>query len=125
MPFVDRMRQLFREHQAGVLNVSIRVVHREDNALSYAPHDGALAVVLYLNQRTDAGGNERMARLTRDWIDVCSDVGGRFFLPYQLHYSREQLLRAYPEVDGVLAMKRRFDPDGLFSNAFYEKYRQP
>ena len=105
--------------------MSIRVVHREDNALSYAPADGALAVVLYLNQTTDSDGNERMARLTRALIDACSDVGGRFFLPYQLHYSREQLVRAYPEVDAVFAVKREMDSDGLFTNTFFEKYSQP
>jgi FAD/FMN-containing dehydrogenase len=124
VPFVDRMRHVFVEHDTGVLNVSIRVVHREDNALSYAPADGALAVVLYLNQTTDSDGNDRMARLTRALIDACSDAGGRFFLPYQLHYSREQLLRAYPEIDAVFAVKRELDPEGLFTNSFYEKYRR-
>ena len=122
VPFVDRIRQIFVERDANVLNVSIRVVHREDNALSYAPSDGALAVVLYLNQTTDREGTDRMVRLTRALIDACSDVGGRFFLPYQLHYSREQLVRAYPEIDAVFAVKRELDPDGVFSNTFYDKY---
>jgi FAD/FMN-containing dehydrogenase len=122
VPFVDRMRQLFQEHDTNVLNASIRVVHREDHALSYAPGDRILAVVLYLNQTTDRDGNERMARLTRALIDACSDVGGRFFLPYQLHYSREQLVRTYPEIESFFAAKREIDPDGLFTNTFYEKY---
>jgi FAD/FMN-containing dehydrogenase len=122
VPFVDRMRQVFEEQDTNVLNASIRVVHREDNALSYAPTDHILAVVLYLNQTTDPDGNERMARLTRALIDACSEVGGRFFLPYQLHYSREQLVRAYPEIDAFFAAKREIDPDGLFTNTFYEKY---
>jgi FAD/FMN-containing dehydrogenase len=81
-----------------------------------------LAVVLYLNQTTDREGNDRMGRLTRALIDACSNHAGRFFLPYQLHYTREQLVRAYPEVDAFFAAKREIDPDGLFSNAFYEKY---
>ena len=122
VPFIDRMRAIFREQDTNVLNASIRVVHREDNALSYAPTDRILAVVLYLNQSTDRDGNERMARLTRALIDACSDVGGRFFLPYQLHYSRDQLVRAYPEIDRFFAAKREIDPDGLFTNTFLEKY---
>jgi FAD/FMN-containing dehydrogenase len=122
VPFVDRMRAVFREQGTNVLNASIRVVHREDTALTYAPTDRILAVVLYLNQSTDRDGHERMARLTRTLIDACSDVGGRFFLPYQLHYSREQLVRAYPEIDAFFAAKREIDPGGLFTNTFYEKY---
>ena len=41
------------EEHANLLNASVRVVHREDDALSYAPADDMLAVVLYLNQPTD------------------------------------------------------------------------
>ena len=78
--FVDGLRRIVREEQAGLLNASVRVVHAEDNALSYAPSDGMFAVVLYLNQSTDAAGNERIKRLTGRLIDLCSDHGGRFFL---------------------------------------------
>ncbi len=120
--FIDRMRDLLREQEANLLNASVRVVHREDNTLTYAPSDNMLAVVLYLNQATDRAGNERMARLTRALIDACSDEGGRFFLPYQLHYTAEQLARAYPEIGAFFAAKREIDPDGVLTNAFYEKY---
>jgi FAD/FMN-containing dehydrogenase len=120
--FVDRLRSIAREQDAKLLNASVRVVHRESNTLSYAPADHMLAVVLYLNQSTDREGNERMARLTSALIDACADNGGRFFLPYQLHYSSEQLLRSYPEIGGFFAAKRAIDPEGLFSNTFYEKY---
>lgn len=41
---------------------------------------------------------------------------GRFFLPYQLHYSAEQLRRAYPEVDEFFAAKLAYDPERVFSN---------
>jgi hypothetical protein len=40
----------------------------------------------------------------------------------QLYYSGTQLRRAYPEVDAFFAAKKKYDPDGLFSNQFYEKY---
>jgi FAD/FMN-containing dehydrogenase len=120
--FVDGLRRVVREERASLLNASVRVVHRETNALSYAPEDGMLAVVLYLNQSTDRAGSEHMARLTRRLIDLSSDSGGRFFLPYQTVYTAEQLRRSYPEIDAFFAAKRELDPDGLLSNAFYEKY---
>jgi FAD/FMN-containing dehydrogenase len=123
VPFVDRLRQLLRQEDGKLLNASVRVVHRESNALSYAPADNMLAVVLYLNQTTDREGNERMGRLTGALIDASSDLGGRFFLPYQLHYTAAQLARAYPEISAFFAAKREIDPDGLFGNAFYEKYK--
>jgi FAD/FMN-containing dehydrogenase len=121
IPFVDGMRALFEKHDANLLNASIRAVDAEHNALSYAPQK-AFSVVLYLNQATDAEGNRRMAALTSDLIDLASQQGGRFFLPYQLHYTPEQLKRAYPEIGAFFAAKRQFDPGDLFSNAWYARY---
>ena len=34
-------------------------------------------------------------------------LGGRFFLPYQLHYSPEQLQQAYPQIGTFFEAKRR------------------
>jgi FAD/FMN-containing dehydrogenase len=120
--FVDALRRITREEDANLLNASVRVVHKEEIALSYAPSDGMLAVVLYLNQTTDRGGQERMARLTGRLIDACSDLGGRFFLPYQLYYTPQQLERAYPEARAFFQAKRDIDPDEIFTSTFYERF---
>lgn len=120
--FVDGLRRITLEEQANLLNASIRVVHREDVALTYAPSDGMFAVVLYVNQKTDREGHDRMVRYTGRLIDLCLDSGGRFFLPYQLHYSREQLERAYPEVKAFFDAKRELDAEERFTSTFYERY---
>jgi len=39
-----------------------------------------------------------------------------------LFFTKEQLRNCYPEVDDFFAMKKKYDPIGLFSNKFYEKY---
>jgi FAD/FMN-containing dehydrogenase len=121
VPFVDAVRRILGPVAVSVVNASVRVVHREDNALSYAPED-AFSLVLYINQSADPAGNARMAQLTRDLIAATLANGGRFFLPYQLPYDAADLVRSYPEVDDFFAAKRRYDPDGLFSNTFYAKY---
>jgi len=121
IPFLDGLRRLVRTHDANLLNASIRAVDSEPTALSYAP-DKAFSVVLYLNQKTNDEGNRRMARLTSDLIDLASDQGGRFFLPYQLHYTAAQLQRAYPEIGAFFAAKRDWDPGGLFGNSWYARY---
>jgi len=120
--FVDVLRQVLTKERANLLNASVRVVHKEANALSYAPSDNMLALVLYLNQPTNASGNERMQRLTRRLVDACSAGGGRFFLPYQLHYTPAQLRQAYPEIDAFFAAKRELDPQGILTSTFYERY---
>ena len=119
--FVDGMRKILTDHDANLLNASVRVVHRESNFLSYAP-EPAFAVVLYINQRADAEGNRRMRDLTGALIELTLAQGGRFFLPYQLYFTPEQLRRSYPEIGAFFAAKRKYDPQGVFTNTFYEKY---
>ncbi len=122
VPFVDGLRAAVEQERANLLNASVRVVHREDVALTYAPGDDMLAVVLYLNQPATQAGTTAMARLTSRLIDLTADLGGRFFLPYQLHYTPAQLRRSYPEIDAVFAAKRRIDPDERLTSTFYERY---
>ncbi|PYM95509.1 MAG: FAD-binding oxidoreductase [Candidatus Rokuibacteriota bacterium] len=119
--FVDGLRAALMAHRANVLNASVRVVRREDNVLTYAPTE-MFAVVLYLNQTTDAAGDARMRSLTSELIDLAARMGGTFFLPYQLHYTAAQLQRSYPSVTEFFAAKRQLDPTGLLTNTFYETY---
>src|SRR5262249_6057607 len=88
VPFVDGLREIVRRNRTVLLTASVRVVHPEDNVLTYAPTE-MFAVVLYINQPTTAQGNESMRTQTRETIDLALDVGGTFFLPYQLYYSPE------------------------------------
>lgn len=121
LPFLDSMRQTLRDNEAVLLNASVRVIHREDILLNYAPKD-MFSVVLYLNQEVSEAGNEKMARLTTELIDVAADHGGTFYLPYQLHYTRAQLERAYPELESFFALKLQYDPGALFKNHWYQRY---
>ncbi|HEX8192953.1 MAG TPA: FAD-binding oxidoreductase [Allosphingosinicella sp.] len=121
IPFIDGLRGLIRAREATLVNASVRAVSAEENALSYAPRE-AFSVVLYLNQQTDAEGTERMRALTSDLIELTLRNGGRFFLPYQLHYTPQQLERAYPEIRAFFAEKRRWDPENRFSNTWHARY---
>ena len=121
IPFVDRLREIVREHNVNLLNASVRVIHPESNFLTYAPTE-MYSIVLYINQATTPEGNEKMGVVTRELIDLTTEVNGRFFLPYQLHYTPEQLQRAYPMIGDFFAAKRAYDPEGLFTNTWYEKY---
>lgn len=121
LAFVDGLRDTLTANDANVLNASVRVVYAEENFLSYAPTD-AFSIVLYINQQTDKAGHAGMQKLTSELIELTLKHGGRFFLPYQLYYTPEQLERAYPEIREFFAAKRRYDPEEILTNTFYEKY---
>ena len=121
IPFVDGLRKVVQENDVILLNASVRVVHPEQNFLNYAPTD-MYSIVLYINQPATAEGNEKMGRVTRELIDLTNSLNGRFYLPYQLHYTPKQLETSYPEISAFFEAKKQYDPDELFTNTFYEKY---
>ena len=121
IPFVDGLRQIVQDHDVNLLNASVRVIHPESNFLTYAPGE-MYSIVLYINQPTTPEGNEKMGQVTRELINLTTNLNGRFFLPYQLHYTPEQLQRSYPMIGDFFALKKNYDPEGLFMNTFYEKY---
>jgi|HubBroStandDraft_2_1064218.scaffolds.fasta_scaffold23950_3 FAD/FMN-containing dehydrogenase len=120
--FVDGLRSIVERNQANLLNVTIRVVHKDTvSALPYAKED-MFAYVLYFNQELNQRQSQILQQTTVQLIDLSVGLQGTFYLPYQLYYSPQQLRRAYPEVDTFFAAKKKYDPDTLFSSKFYEKY---
>ena len=120
--FIDGLRKTVKENDANLLNVTIRIVSKDEvTALPYAKQD-MFAFVLYFNQKFNEKESKILQKTTVDLIDVATKVGGTYYLPYQLYYSPEQLRKAYPEVDSFFAMKKKYDPEQLFSNKWYQKY---
>jgi len=120
--FIDGLREVVLRNRANLLNVTLRVVHRDDlTVMAYAPRD-MFAFVLYFNQKLEPEDTRKLRQTTTDLIDLAIRLGGTFYLPYQLYYSRAQLEKAYPAADRFFEAKRKYDPRELFSNKFYEKY---
>src|SRR2546425_8192982 len=120
--FVDGLRDVVQRNHANLLNVTIRTVHKDKvTALPYAKQD-MFGFVLYFNVKFNDEENEILKKTTADLIDVVERARGTYYLPYQLFYSQEQLHESYPEIDDFFAAKKKYDPIGLFSNKFYEKY---
>lgn len=120
--FVEGLRQVVYKEKANLLNVTIRIVHRDTiTALPYA-REAMFAFVLYFNQKLEEADSERLRNVTIGLINLALFLNGTYYLPYQLYYSAAQLHEAYPEIDEFFAAKKRYDPSGLFTNKFYEKY---
>ena len=55
-------------------------------------------------------------------VDAALDCGGRHYLPYRLHATPAQFLRAYPEAREFAALKSRVDPTNRFRNQLWDRY---
>ena len=123
--FVEAMRRIIPKHDANLLNVTIRAVNADqDTFLRYADQPMIGFVMLFVQNRTRAG-ETRMQALTQELIDAAIEHGGRHYLPYRLHATREQFHRAYPQAREFFDRKREYDPEDLFQNQFYIKYGEP
>lgn len=120
--FIGDLRKIVKENKANLLNVTVRIVHKDNiTALPYAKQD-MFAFVLYFNQDLNEHDSKILQQTTSDLIDSTIRLNGTFYLPYQLYYSKEQLHKSYPEIGDFFAAKRKVDPLQLFTNKFYEKY---
>jgi FAD/FMN-containing dehydrogenase len=120
--FVDGLREIVKQDDSNLLNVTIRFVHQDTiTALPYAKQD-MFSYVLYFNQKLDISASRKLQKTTTDLIDLVLRLHGTYYLPYQLYYSEQQLHVAYPGIGAFFAAKKQYDPLTLFTNSFYEKY---
>jgi FAD/FMN-containing dehydrogenase len=78
--------------------------------------------VLFYRQGLDLAAQQAVGEWTREMVEATLRHEGRYYLPYQLHATREQFERTYPEVAQLRQLKSRVDPQGRFSNSLWQKY---
>ncbi len=120
--YARAMAAVIRKHDAQVLNVSVRHSPADRTALLPWANEEVFSFVVYYKQRTHAAARRKAGEWTRAMIDTALAFGGRYYLPYQLHATREQFERAYPEVGSLRAIKHSVDPAGRFTNELWATY---
>jgi decaprenylphospho-beta-D-ribofuranose 2-oxidase len=121
--FLESYKKLIKKYNINLLNVTIRKVSKDINALvSYAQKDMYGFVVYYkVNQKsTDI---QTMNAFTRELMDYLISIKATYYLCYGSYYSQSQLTTMYPEIRTLFVLKTQQDPDRLFTNLWYEKYR--
>ena len=120
--FAKAMGGVLRRHRVQAVNVSVR--HTSADAVSLLPwaKEEVFSFVLYHKQRTSEEACAAVGEWTRALIELALAHDGRYYLPYQLHATREQFERAYPEVQALRELKRRVDPTGRFTNTLWTRY---
>ncbi|HEY7434827.1 MAG TPA: FAD-binding protein [Methylomirabilota bacterium] len=124
-PFLAACRTVIPASRQDLLNVTLRYVQEDrTSALAYARGNRVAAVMLF-SQRIAPADEEDMMAMTRRLIDAALAAGGSFYLPYRLHARRDQVTRAYPRLEEVVARKHHYDPGLLFRNAMWHRYLAP
>ncbi len=123
--FLEKCHTIIPKYNGDLLNITVRNVHRDsDSFLRYADRD-LFGLVMLFHQRRTPDAEASMQTMTQELIDAALSVGGRYYLPYRLHATKEQFVRAYPQARKFFALKRKYDPEEVFQNQFYLKYGKP
>lgn len=118
------LNEVNHEKLLTLLNITIRVVeHDTDSMLPYsATPGGSFAFVLYYRLRRTSEAIQLLATYHNKLANITLAENGTFYLPYQHHYSNEQLLAAYPGFEHFVELKNKYDPESRFSNLWWEHY---
>jgi decaprenylphospho-beta-D-ribofuranose 2-oxidase len=121
--FLAAYRKMLLAQDMQLLNVTIRKVKPDNEALvSYATTD-MYAFVSYYKISRGVAGTEQMTGFTQQMMDYLNSIDGKFYLAYRGYYSRSQIHLMYPQLEILFRLKQRYDPAELFSNNWYLSHR--
>jgi decaprenylphospho-beta-D-ribofuranose 2-oxidase len=121
--FVQGIKKVLSEEDLNLLNITIRYVNQDQEAiLSYARED-MFALVCLFNVPLDDQGQIAVKRGIGRILDEVIRSHGTYYLPYAAYPSLEQFQAVYPRYKEFFEKKDQVDPEHLFMNYFYEQYR--
>ncbi|MEN2768033.1 FAD-binding oxidoreductase [Ornithinibacillus xuwenensis] len=122
--YLDDLRVLLDKEDLNLLNITVRYVNKDEEAiLSYAKED-MFALVLLINQGKNREDIEETEKVIQKMIDVTLEHDGSYYLPYYSYPTQEQMDEAYPRNDEFFQLKKQYDPNEVFMNLFYKEYSQ-
>ena len=120
--FMDAAGRELRQRRANVIYGTIRLIEQDDETFLNWARQRYACIVFNLHVDHTAVGIARVGDALRGLIDLATARGGSYFLTYNKFATPQQLARCYPQFGEFLALKRQFDPDGVFSSDWYREY---
>jgi len=120
--FVPKLAAILNEHHVNMVNVSVRHAKKDSLSLLSWARSEVFCYVLYYKQGTSESEQQEVGVWTRKLIDAAISEKGSYYLPYQLHATKNQFERCYNRIDDFIQLKKRLDPTNKFRNKFWDKY---
>ncbi|WP_062109983.1 FAD-binding protein [Bacillus niameyensis] len=120
--YLDDLRTVLEKEELNLLNITVRYVNKDAEAvLSYAKED-MFALVLLINQGKSKKDIQKTEQVIQKMIDVTLEHNGSYYLPYYPYPTQAQMDEAYPRNKEFFQLKKQFDPNEVFMNLFYKEY---
>ncbi len=113
-----------KERDANVIYGTVRLIKQDDeSALAWARKPWA-SVIFNLHTEHTPDGIAKSQEQFRHLIDLAAERGGSYYLTYHRWADKDQVQRAHPALEGVLAKKLQYDPQERFQSDWYRHYRE-
>lgn len=120
---IDDLNIILTREQLNLLNITIRFVEKDEQAiLSYAKED-MFGLVFLINQGKSKTDINHTQKVIQQMIESTLSHGGTYYLPYYPYASQEQIRKSYPKLDQFFHKKKELDPNEVFVNLFYKEYK--
>ena len=122
--FMGAAARELRERSANVIYGTIRLIEQDDETFLNWARQPYACIVFNLHVEHTEAGIAHTANALRTLIDIAMERDGSYFLTYNKFATPQQLARCYPQFGEFLALKDRYDPDGVFSSDWLRAYTE-
>lgn len=120
--FIDRMRPVLQDSNLPIVSASVIHTQKDHTAFLSAMSNGdRFAITLLFIQERTAQAHQIMDQFSRLMIHEATQLGGTVYLAHRPSLTRDSLRLVYPRIDHFLELKKKYDPQELFSNKFYDE----
>lgn len=121
--FMEQARKVLLQNHTNLMGVTIRLIKgHSEPFLNYTQGSDCIAAMFHMNHRLDEKGRATSTRTVRELIDATIACEGTSYLTYALQPTAGQLEAMYPNINRFFELKRKFDPDEVFTTNFYARY---
>jgi FAD/FMN-containing dehydrogenase/SAM-dependent methyltransferase len=120
--FVQKAAGILNRNSVNAINISIRHAKQDPGSLMAWAQEEVFAFVLYYKQGTSKLDQRKVAVWTRELVQASIELGGSYYLPYQVHASQAQFEQAYPRHQEMFDLKESMDPEYRFKNVLWNTY---
>ena len=122
--FMDAAARELRDRHANVIYGTIRLIEQDDETFLNWARQPYACIVFNLHVEHTKAGIAHATDALRMLIDIAIERDGSCFLTYGKFATPQQLAKCYPQFGEFLALKDRYDPDGVFSSDWLRAYTE-
>ena len=121
--FITSLETITQKLNVNIMHIALRFIPKNTESYLNYTATNRIGIVILINQKLTEEGNKKTQEWTQSLIQSAYVLSGAYYLPIQLHATKNQALQVYPQLDTFFALKKSYDPTELFMNHFYKKYR--